>query len=181
MHYCWREDKRQKTWLWVGLLFLFFYFAEAVLFWGPEPRVAAPPFTPLVYWGLFGAILIWIVTHARANELSASGLERGQGVVLGIGITAAVVGLAFLIIRRTGDLTLGHAVLLFTLAQAGIIIGAMSFNVGWFLAGLCWIGSGFVVLWQPAVQDYTIGTGVALGFVVIGSFRQCVVSAAAGD
>lgn len=57
MAYQWREDKRQKTCLWVGLLFCVFYFGEAFLFWGPEPRVAAPPATPLVFWGSFGVAL----------------------------------------------------------------------------------------------------------------------------
>jgi hypothetical protein len=179
MVFHWREDKRQKTWLWVGLLFLAFYFAEALLFWGPEPRVAAPPFTPFFYWGLFGALLIWIVTRSSPSESSPHRLERIQAVVLGIAITAGTVGLAFLIIRRTGDLALGHAALLLILAQAGLVIGAMSFNVGWFLAGWCWIGGGVGVLWQPAVQDYIVGAAVALGFVVIGCFRQCVVPAVA--
>src|SRR5580700_3024113 len=125
MLYHWREDKQQRTWLWVGLLFFAFYFTEALLFWGPEPRVAAPAFTPLIFWGLFGAALIWVVTRPTLGGGKPSWLERIRSGALGVSITVAAVGSAFLIIRRTGDLTLGHAVLLFILAQAGLVIGAM--------------------------------------------------------
>jgi hypothetical protein len=175
MVYHWREDKRQKTWVWVGLLFLVFYFTEAVLFWGPEPRVVAPPFTPLVYWGVFGVALIWVVTRRTPGGAATKPLERLQAGVLGVVVTAACVGSAYLIIRRTGDLTVGHAVLLFIMAEAGLIIGALSFNAGWFVAGLCWIAGGVYVLCRPPDQDYVIGAAVAIGFVLVGCFRKFMV------
>jgi hypothetical protein len=174
MRYHWREDRGQKTWLWVGLLFFVFYFVEALLFWGPEPRVVAPSFTPLVYWGLFGATLVWVVTRP-ISESARRWLERIQAWVLGVAITVVSVGSAFLIIRRTGDLTLGHAVLLFILALSGLVIGAMAFNAGWFVAGLCWITGGICVLWQPPFQDYILGAAVAIGFMLIGCFRRSMV------
>jgi hypothetical protein len=180
MGYNWQENKRQKAWLWVGLLFFVFYFTEALLFWGPQPRLVPPPFAPLVFWGLFGAVLIWIITRPIPNVARATRSERLKSVVLGLTITAASVGSAFLIIWRTGDLTLGHAVLLFVLAQAGLIIGALSFNAGWFVAGLLWIGGAACVLCQPTVQDYAIGAAVAGGFVLIGSCRKCLVPAEVG-
>jgi hypothetical protein len=176
MGYHWREDRRQKAWLWVGLLFFVFYFTEALLFWGPEPRVIAPSFTPLVYWGLFGVALIWIVTRPNPDDAATKRLEQIQAWVLGIAITAACVGSAFLIIHRTGDVTAGHAVLLFVLAEAGLIIGALTVNAGWFGAGLCWIVGGVCVLMWPPVQDYVIGAVVALGFVFVGCFRKCIMS-----
>jgi hypothetical protein len=175
MGYHWREEKRQKTWLWVGLLFFVFYFTEALLFWGPEPRVAAPSFTPLVFWGLFGAALIWVVTRPTPDGGVPNRLERIQSWVLGMGITTAAVGSAFLIIRRTGDLALGHAVLLFVLGQAGLVIGAVSFNAGWLMAALCWIAGGMWVLCQPSIQDLVIGAAVAIGFMLIGFCRKCLV------
>ena len=102
-------------------------------------------------------------------------LEKMQSGVLGVAITATAIGSAFLIIRRTSDLTLGHAVLLFILGQAGLVIAAMSFNTGWLLAALCWLCGGAWVLCQPSVQDYAIGAVVAIGFMLIGTCRKCLV------
>jgi len=166
-----QEDKRQKAWLWVGLLFFGFYFAEAVLFWGPRPRLIAPPFTPLVFWGLFGVSVIWVVTRPIAGLGRPRWEETLQSWVLGLSITAAAVGSAFLVIRRTGDITLGHVILLFALAEAGLVIGALLLNPGWFAAGLIWISAGVWVFCQPRLQDYVLGAAVAIGFVVIGVFR----------
>jgi hypothetical protein len=180
MCYTWREEKRQKVWLWVGVLFFGFYFTEALLFWGPEPRVVAPPFTPLVFWGLFGAAIIAVVTRGSPADAPSSRPERIQATVLGLAITAACVGSAFLIMRRTGDVTLGHAVLLFALAQAGVTIGATSYNVGWLAAGLAWCGGGIGVLFLPAVQDYIVGAATALGFMLIGTLRKCLVGPGVG-
>ncbi|MGD0090161.1 MAG: hypothetical protein ABSE73_09595 [Planctomycetota bacterium] len=175
MGFHWREDKRQKTWLWVGLLFSVFYFTEAFLFWGPEHRVAAPPFTPLVFWGLFGVALVWVLTRPLPSVGPQSRFEKIQYWVLSVAITAATVGVPFLIICRTGDVTLGHVVLLFVLAQAALIISALAFNAGWLAAGLCWIAGGMWILCRPSGQDYVLGAALAIGFVLIGVLRKCLV------
>jgi len=181
MAYHWREDRRQKTWLWVGLLFFVFYFTEAVLFWGPQPRVLAPPYIPLIFWGLFGMAVIGVTTRPFPSAGKPERLETIQAWLLGTTITAAAIGSAFLIIRRTGDITLGHVVLLFILAQAGLIIGALSVNLGWLAAGLCWLAGGVWVLCQPSLQDYALGATVAFGFVLIGLLRMCWVSEGTGS
>jgi hypothetical protein len=172
--YHWRDDPSQKVWLWVGLLFLVFYFAEAVLFWGPEPRVVAPPFTPLVYWGLFGAALIWLVTRPVANA-PTDRIEQVQSCLVGVVVTGAVVGTAFLVIARTQDVTAGHAVLMFSLAEAGLLIGLLSLKPGWIVAGLIWIAAGAWLLCQPKIQDYVLGAAVAVGFILVGIVRNSLV------
>jgi hypothetical protein len=174
MNYQWREEKRQKSWLWVGLLFFAFYFTEAVLFWGPQPRIVAPPYAQLGLWGLFAVALAWVLTRPKRDGDALNGLEKVQYAVLSIGITCAAVGSTFLILLRTRDLTLGHAMLLFGLGQAGLIIGALRFNLGWLLAAVCWIGGGAAVLYQPSLQDYSVGAAVALGFILVGAFRACL-------
>lgn len=171
----WHDDPRQRVWLWIGLLFFAFYFTEAILFWGPEPRVLAPAYTPLVFWGLFGAALITLITRPNAAGQRPKKHETAQSWILGTTITASAVGSAFLIIRRTGDITLGHIILLFVLAQAALIFGAMTFNAGWLSAGLCWCGAGIWILIRPAGQDYVLGAAVALGFLLIGTFRKHLV------
>lgn len=181
MPYLWRENKGQETWRRVGLLFFAFYVTEALLFWGPEPRVAGPAFTPLVFWGLFGIALIGVVTRPDPEAGKSRWLESVQSAVLGTSITSAAVGSAFLIIRRTGDLALGHAVLLFILALAALILGATSLNIGWLAAGLCWSAGGAWVLCQPSVQDYVLGVAVALGFVLVGTLRKSLVLPGGGE
>ena len=80
-----------------------------------------------------------------------------------------------MIIRRTDDITLGHAVLLFVLALSGLLIGARSLNLGWTLAAIWWIGGGAWILHDPRYQDYTPGAAVALGFILIGLFNRRIV------
>lgn len=174
MQWHWREDKRQKTWLWVGVLFLVFYFAEAFLFWGPKPRIMPPPYTPLAFWGLFGVGLIWIISRPIPSAEPPTRLVKIQSWMLGTIITGTAICLAFLVICRTGDLTLGHVVLLGVLAQAGLIIAALTFNIGWLAGGLVWLGGSIGILCHPHRQDYIVGAAVALGFILIGSFRKCL-------
>lgn len=165
------------AWLWIAVLFGAFYFTEAFLFWGPQPRIVAPPFTPLVYWGAFGAGVIWLV---RRQGKSASRRTPDQpppllqSLVLGIGITTSVVAMAFLVIRATGNITLGHAILLGTLFEAGVVIAGMSGSVGWIAASLIWAAGSVGVLCWPNVQDYTLGLAVAVGFAVVGLLRKCI-------
>lgn len=169
----WRDDERQKAWLWIGLVFAAFYFGEAVLFWGPRPLVVAPPFTPFVYWGLFGATVVWLVS--RAAPPGASGerrLGQVQAAILGFGITSAVIGIPFLIMARTHDVTLGHAVLLLVMFEAGVVLGGQLLNPGWLLAALLWAGGAGAVLLRPAWQDHVLGLVVAGGFVVVGLLRK---------
>jgi hypothetical protein len=173
----WREDTSQKVWLWIGLVFFVFYTGEACLFWGPNPRVTGPPFIHLAYWGVFGAILIGLISGSTKRNNPKSRWDVIQSIILGTAITAAVIGIPALIIGRTQDITLGHAVLLFTISLAAIVIGAMSFNLGWFLAGCVWALAGCVVLYLPQIQDYLLGAVVAIGFCVVGVLRKSLVSA----
>lgn len=174
----WREDPRQRTWRTVGLLFLAFYFLEALLFWGPNPLLVPPRFTPLVFWGLFGVALIVVVTRPVRGTAPLDRLEQRQSWLLGGAITLSVVGCTCLVIMRTHDITLGHAVLLFTLAQAAFVIGALQFNAGWLAAGLLWVAGGALIIWRPAGQDYLLGAVIAAGFLAIGTWRRCAVQLA---
>lgn len=170
----WREDKSQKAWLWIGLLFLAFYFLEALLFWGPTPRITAPPYTPLVFWGLFGSGVIVIVSRFSTGS-TTSRIETIQAWVLGTVITLGAVGSAFLVIARTRDVTLGHAILLIVLGVSGVVVGSLSYSIGWVVAGIVWlIGVVSVLLW-PSYQDYTLGAVVALGFILIGALRMRLI------
>jgi hypothetical protein len=174
----WIEDRAQKVWLWVGVVFAAFYFGEAFLFWGPVPRVKAPPFLPLAYWGAFGAVIIGLLSRQTKKQTPAKpGPEVPaslQSAILGMGITASVVGITFLVIAATHNVTLGHAVLLGTMFEAGIVIGGMSGNIGWLLAGLVWAACGVLVYRYPSVQDYTLGVAVFLGFATVGVVRWSV-------
>ena len=172
MKLSWCENRRDKRWLWIGVLFLAFYFGEALLFWGPDPRVSAPPYTPLAYWGLFGAVVIWVLTRKGPHGEKPGPFEGVQSVLIGIAIPAAAVGSAFLVIGRTGDVTLGHAVVLIALGQAAVIVGALERSPGWLAAGVCWAASAGGVLGWPALQDMILGAAVAAGFILIGSVRQ---------
>lgn len=171
----WRDNKSQQVWLWIGLVFLVFYTGEAWLFWGPVPRVIVPPFVYLLYWGAFGAILIGLIARSARKADSKNWLDVIQSTVLGVAITAAVVGIPFLIMARTQDITLGHAVLLFTISLAAIVIGAMSFNAGWLLAGCMWASAGWMILARPRYQDYVLGVVLAIGFIIVGALRKSLV------
>ena len=175
----WRDEKSQQIWLWIGLVFLVFYTAEAWLFWGPEPQVIVPPFVYLLYWGAFGAILIVLIARSAGKADPKNWLNVIQSTILGVGITSAVVGIPFLIIARTHDITLGHAVMLFTIALAAVVIGALSFNAGWMLAGCVWVSGGCMILALPRIQDYMLGAVLAIGFIVVGVLRRSLV--AVGD
>jgi len=172
----WREDRSQKGWLWIGLVFLVFYMGEACLFWGPQPRVTGPPFIHVAYWAVFGAILIGLISRSTTRSDPTSWWDTIQSIILGTAITAAVIGIPALIIGRTHDITLGHAVLLFTISLAAIVIGAMSFNLGWLLAGCVWAVAGCFILYLPLIQDYLLGAVVAIGFCIVGVLRKSLVS-----
>ena len=176
--FVWIEEREQKVWAWIAAVFALFYFGEAFLFWGPEPRVHAPAFTPLVYWGVFAASIVWLLLRQAKKEPSrkpTSGVPRGlQSTILGAGITASVIGIAFLVMAITHNVTLGHAVLLGTLFEAAVVIGGMSGNLGWLAAGLVWATSAILVLRYPSVQDYTLGVAVFVGFALIGLIRRSV-------
>ncbi len=168
----WREDKSQLIWFWIGVLFLMFYTGEAYLFWGPNPRVAGPPLVHLLYWGAFGALLAGLIGWSARQEGPKKWLNVVQSIVLGVVITAAVVGVPALIMVRTHDITLGHAVLLFTLALAAVVIGSLRFNPGWLLAGCLWASAGGAILYLPRIQDYLLGAAVAMGFIIVGTLRK---------
>ncbi|MCG3181266.1 MAG: hypothetical protein BIFFINMI_03645 [Phycisphaerae bacterium] len=170
----WIEDRRQKAWLWIALFFASFYFGEAILFWGTNPRIAAPSFTPLIYWGSFGVAVVWLVRRydRLASTPSADSVPPGmQATVLGLGITLSVIGMTVLVIRLTGNITLGHTILLLALCEAGLVIAGMSGSVGWLAAGLIWGCGAPAVFWFPGVQDVTLGLAVAIGFALIGLLR----------
>ncbi len=177
----WVEEREQKVWLWIAAAFAGFYFGEALLFWGPEPRVKAPPFTPLLYWGAFGVVIVWLVRRQSkkdARTVTAAGVPHGlQSAILGIGITASVVGLAYLVMGVTGNVTLGHAVLLGAMFEAAAIIGGMSGNTGWLAAALVWGIALALVLVFPRIQDYSLGAAMVLGFALIGMLRWSVRTA----
>jgi hypothetical protein len=181
MKHIWVEESDQKAWLWVAVAFAAFYFGEAILFWGPKPLVAAPPMTPLVYWGAFGATIIWLLSRTPKGgpQPTASGTPRAlQNWVLGIGITAAVVGMAYFTMIATRELgvmrsvTAGHVIILGAMFEAGVIIGGLSGNPGWIAAGAVWLLGGALILIFPGVQDYTLGAVVTLGFALIGLLRR---------
>jgi small-conductance mechanosensitive channel len=173
----WQEVKGQRIWLWIGVLFLTFYTGEACLFWGPNPRIAAPVLAHLLYWAAFGALLSGLIGWSARQERPKKWWNVVQSMVLGVAITAAVVGVPALIMIRTNDVTLGHAVLLFTLSLAAVVIGSLSFNPGWFLAGCLWASAGFAVLYFPRIQDYLLGAAVAIGFIIVGALRKSLVAA----
>jgi hypothetical protein len=154
---------------------LVFYIGEASLFWGPEPRVRVPPFVHLLYWGAFGAILVGLIARSAGKVNSKTWLDVIQSTILGVGITSAVVGIPFLIIVRTQEITLGHSVMLFTISLAAVVIGALSFNVGWLLAGCLWASAGYMVLALPRIQDYVLGAVLAIGFIIVGALRKSLV------
>lgn len=166
------EEPGQKVWAWIAVAFAAFYFGEAFLFWGPEPRVHAPAFTPLIYWGAFGACVIWLLRRRGRSQISGEPtpeIPHGlQTAILGTGITASVVGIAFLVIHVTGNVTLGHAVMLGAMFEAAIIIAGMSGNLGWLAASLVCAASAALVLIYPAVQDYTLGAAMAISFALVG-------------
>jgi hypothetical protein len=177
----WVEEAGQKVWLWIGVVFAAFYFGEAFLFWGPNPRVNAPSFTPLVYWGAFGAAVIGLLLRQpkQASEKPAPGVPHAlQTWVLGVGITVSVVGMAFLVMWATGNVTLGHAILLGAMFEAGVVIGGMSGNLGWLAAGIVWAGAAVHVLRYPSTQDITIGIATATGFALVGLIRLSAREAA---
>jgi hypothetical protein len=67
------------------------------------------------------------------------------------------------------------------MAQAGLVIGAMSFNVGWMVAGLCWALGGVWILVSPAGQDYVLGAAVGIGFMLVGILRKGLVPERSAD
>jgi hypothetical protein len=163
------------VWLWIALAFAGFYFGEAFLFWGPKPRVQAPPITPLLYWGAFGVLIVWLLarraTNDAANDATPTVPSGLQATVLGLGITVSVIGLTLLVMRVAGSVTLGHAVLLGTLAEAALVLGGMSVNLGWLVASLLWACGVCLVLRYPPLQDVTVGVAVCLGFTAVGTLR----------
>lgn len=176
------EDVEQKVWLWIAGVFCLFYFGEAVLFWSPEPLVRIPQLR-LVHWGVFAAVLAWVLRLGRRRyrrpETAAGdgGVPRAlQSWALSLGITAAAVGLTYLVIAWTGNHALGHAVLAGTLFQAAIIIGGMSGSLGWLACGLTWAATAVAILAFPAWQDITLGAGVTAGFLLVGAIRRNVRS-----
>jgi hypothetical protein len=177
----WIEDAGQKVWFWIGLVFAGFYLGEAVLFWGPDPRIHAPQGTPLAYWGAFGAAIIGIILRYSKKSSSGPGAKVPQvlqTVVLGAGITSAVIGLPFYVMARTQDVTLGHVVLVSVLSEAAIIIGGTSGSLGWLGAGLLWAVSGYFIHRIPAAQDLILGFAIALGFIFVGLVRKSAVASA---
>src|SRR5512133_1543529 len=121
MRFRWVDDRRQSVWRWIAILFALFYFTEAALFWGPNPRIAAPHYMPLLYWASFGLGIVWLVRRQGppAPDSSAVQVPPGmQAAVLGLGITLCVIGATFLVVRVTGNVTLAHAVLLLAMCQA---------------------------------------------------------------
>ena len=180
MKLTWVEGPEQRVWVWIATVFAVFYVGEAILFWGPNPRVEAPSFTPLVYWGAFGACVIALVARQPKPTLDERALRVPSGLqttVLGIGITASVVGMAFVVMALAGkvhNVTLGHAILLAAMFEAGAVIGGMSGNLGWLAAGIVWAVAAGLVLGFPRVQDYTLGAALAIGFALVGLVRWCV-------
>ena len=191
----WKRSEGQNSWIKIGVAFLLFYFGEAVLFWGGDSALAAPltrlplayPFVyPLGYWGMFGASIFFILRRSSSStehNAVAKRFFRWQGALLTLGITVGVVGVAFVVMRGSGNTTLGHVALFFAMFLAAAVIGAMELNVGWLAAALLWLFTAIVLNVYPATmsviprfkdEDVWIGIATALGFVLIGALPQCV-------
>lgn len=191
----WKVSEGQRVWTKIGLVFLGFYVGEAVLFWRGGWELGAqiaglplgvPLLYPLGFWGAFGATTYFLVGRTRpgtGHSPSAKRFFKWQGILLTIGITAGVVGIAFVVMKRSGDTTLGHVALFFAMFLAAAVIGAMEVNVGWLAAAGLWFLTALAIYaysetWDivPRIsdEDILIGGSTALGFVLIGSLPMCI-------
>ncbi|HUU43752.1 MAG TPA: hypothetical protein VMX57_08230 [Planctomycetota bacterium] len=173
----WVEERGQRVWLWIAVVFGVFYLGESLLFLGPEPRVPVPVWVFPIYWGAFGAAVIGLVLRGvkgHAGRATSGFPRRVRFAILGVGITTSVVGMSYLVMGVARDVTLGHVVLLGTMFEAGIIIGGISGNLGWLSAGVVWGTGGILVLCCPSIQDFTIGVVVFVGFALLGLIRRRV-------
>jgi len=170
----WVNDEEQKVWVWISILFAIFYFGEAFLFWGPTPRIHSS-LLQLTYWGIFG-LSIYVVGNRRKTSDRTKLVTRTHGAfqwsILGAGITMSVVGITFLVMRLTGNVTLGHMILLATMCEAAIVICGMSGNMGWLAASLVWAASAVLVYRYPPVQDIIVGVAFVVGFALVGLIRK---------
>ncbi len=196
----WKRSEGQAVWVKIGLVFLFFYFGEAILFWQglglARPLMRLPLFTPLVYplgyWGLFGAAIYLIQrkSSAEVRYAAAKRFLRWQGALLTIGITIGVVGVAFVVMKGSGSTTLGHVALFFAMFLAAAVIGAMELNAGWLAAAVLWLLTAIMIDIYPIEmdliphfkdEDIWIGLATPFGFFLIGGFPQCVDRGRWGD
>ena len=190
----WKNSEGQQAWVKIGFSFLAFYLGEAVLFWQGGPHLGAPLFNlplaaPLVYplgfWALFGVSIFVILRKEPASakqSVAAKRFLRWQGTLLTLSITVGVVGIAYIVMKESGNTTLGHVSLFLALFLSAAVIGSMELNVGWLLAAIVWFLTAVVINTYPESiniiprindEDILIGIATALGFFLIGKFPQC--------
>ena len=191
----WKRSEGQGVWIKIGLAFLVFYVCEAILFWNglakAEPLMrriplADPVIWPLGYWALFGAVVYFLQRKSRScqtRNAAVARFRRWQGAILSAAITIGVIGVAFVVIRESGNVTLGHVALFIALFLAAGVIGAMELNVGWLAAAGLWLLTALALDFYPAGlrlcrplsdQDVLIGVAMVTGFFLIGAFTQHV-------
>ena len=194
-----RGPKAQTVWIKIGLAFLAFYVAEAILFWQglglavPLIRrlpLGCPVIWPLGYWGLFGVVVYLLQRRemsCQERDPAVARFHRWQGALLTAAITTGAIGVAFVVIRGSGSTplghTLGHSALFFALFLSAAVIGAMELNFGWLSAAVIWLITAVAIYCYPAGvrlthpfkdEDILIGLAMVLGCFLIGAFPQHV-------
>ncbi len=115
-------------WKRIAIIFIIFYFLEAVLFWKGlclartilDIPHACPYIYPLGFWGLF-AFIIYRLIKGRPTVGVSSMMDR----VLAAGIPLGVVGNAFLVMMYSNNITLGHITMFGSLFIAAVSMGAV--------------------------------------------------------
>jgi hypothetical protein len=188
----WKDNDGQSVWTKVSFAFALFYFGEAILFWQglalatPLMRISyfVPLIYPLAYWASFGGTVYWI-TQQRVVERDgpAARFLKWQSALLTIVITTGVIGVAFVVMRGSGNTTLGHVALFFAMFLAAGVIGASEINIGWLCAAILWLVTAIAIYVYPRTlniipmfndEDIWLGLAIAAGFFVIGRFPQSV-------
>jgi hypothetical protein len=218
----WTKAEGQTVWIKIGLAFLLFYAAEAILFWQvtttteqpqqqqqqqsgnsnrsneqrreghalADPLMRLPGANPLLYplgfWCLFGVIVYRLQRRNRRRQprdAAVARFRRWQALLITAAITVGAIGVAFLVMRRSGNVTLGHVALFFELFLAAAVIGATELNIGWLAAAATWLLTAIAIYCYPAGlrltrpfsdEDVLIGLAVTAGFFLIGAFPHHV-------
>jgi|GEM_PF-6007244 len=172
----------QTVWKRISTIFIIFYVLEAVLFWHGlclakpilEIPYAVPWIYPLGFWGLFACIIYW-----QIKSRPTLGTSRLMDRVLATGIPLGVIGITFLVMKYSGNTTLGHITMFGSLYLAAVSIGGATYNIGWLSASGVWLASALGILLFPhdlrlirpfREEDLIVGLGLALGFAAIGHF-----------
>ena len=186
----WKREEipGQRVWKRVSIIFVIFYFLEAVLFWhgiclaSPILKIpyAVPCVYPLGFWGLFAFLIYWQI-KSLPTQSSSSLMDR----VLAAGIPLGVIGNTFLVMEASGDTTLGHIIMFSSLFLAAVSIGGATYNIGWLSGAGLWLVSALgILLWPHDLrmirpfreEDIIVGLGLAMGFAAIGRFPYAMKS-----